>query len=43
MGVNFRELGEWATLTLLNGRRTASTNLSNLYPQIMIERTASLT
>ncbi len=42
-GANFRGLGERATLTLLDGRRTASANLANLYPQIMIERTESLT
>lgn len=42
-GANFRGLGERATLTLLNGRRTLNTNLANLYPQIMIQRTDSLT
>jgi len=42
-GANFRGLGEGATLTLLNGRRTLNTNLANLYPQIMIQRTDSLT
>ena len=42
-GANFRGLGTRATLTLLNGRRTLNTNLANLYPQIMIERTDSLT
>jgi iron complex outermembrane receptor protein len=42
-GANFRGLGERATLTLINGRRTLNTNLSNLYPQIMIQRTDSLT
>ena len=40
---NFRGLGERATLTLLNGRRTLTTNLANLYPQLMIQRTESLT
>ena len=42
-GANFRGLGTRATLTLLNGRRTLNTNLANLYPQIMIQRTDSLT
>ncbi|MFT4815071.1 MAG: iron complex outermembrane receptor protein [Pseudohongiellaceae bacterium] len=42
-GANFRGLGERATLTLINGRRTLNNNLANLYPQIMIERTDSLT
>ncbi len=42
-GANFRGLGERATLTLINGRRTLNTNLANLYPQIMIQRTDSLT
>ncbi len=40
---NFRGLGAGATLTLLDGRRTASSNLANLYPQIAIARTESLT
>jgi iron complex outermembrane receptor protein len=43
IGPNFRGLGERATLTLLDGRRTSSGNLANMYPQIMIERTESLT
>jgi len=43
IGPNFRGLGERATLTLLDGRRTASGNLANMYPQLMIERTESLT
>ena len=41
IGPNFRGLGERATLTLLDGRRTSSGNLANMYPQIMIERTES--
>ncbi len=43
---NFRGLGAGATLTLLNGRRTGfgvANNLANTYPQLMIERTESLT
>ncbi len=40
---NFRGLGSGATLTLLDGRRTASQNLSNLYPQIAIQRVESIT
>jgi iron complex outermembrane recepter protein len=40
---NFRGLGAAATLTLLDGRRTASSNLGNLYPQILISRVESLT
>jgi iron complex outermembrane recepter protein len=40
---NFRGLGETATLTLLDGRRTLTQNLANLYPQILISRVESLT
>jgi iron complex outermembrane receptor protein len=44
---NFRGLGENATLTLLDGKRTirggAGTSLTNLYPQILISRVEALT
>lgn len=40
---NFRGLGASATLTLLDGRRVVQGNLANTYPQIMIQRTESLT
>lgn len=40
---NFRGLGPSATLTLLDGRRVVQGNLANTYPQIMIQRTESLT
>ena len=40
---NLRGLGAGATLTLLNGRRTPSQNVQNLYPGIMVERIETLT
>jgi iron complex outermembrane receptor protein len=40
---NLRGLGAGATLTVLDGRRTVSQNLSNLYPQIAVERIETLT
>lgn len=40
---NLRGLGTGATLTLLNGRRTASQNVQSLYPGIMVERIETLT
>ncbi|MDT8427569.1 MAG: TonB-dependent receptor [Pseudomonadales bacterium] len=40
---NLRGLGANATLTVLDGRRTVSQNLSNLYPQIAVARIETLT
>ncbi len=40
---NLYGLGENATLTLMNGRRTESRNLQTMYPNIMVERIETLT
>ncbi|MEX1198238.1 MAG: TonB-dependent receptor [Pseudohongiellaceae bacterium] len=40
---NLRGLGEGATLTLANGRRTLSPNLQSMYPQIALDRVETLT
>lgn len=40
---NLRGLGSGATLTVIDGRRSTSQNLSNLYPQIAVQRIETLT
>ena len=40
---NLRGLGTGATLTVIDGRRSTSQNLSNLYPQIAVARIETLT
>ncbi|GAB1264976.1 TonB-dependent receptor [Aurantivibrio infirmus] len=40
---NIRGLGEGATLTLLDGRRSASRSIQSLYPQLLLQSVETLT
>ena len=40
---NIRGLGETSTLTLMDGRRSVTGNVRNLYPQILLQRVETVT
>lgn len=42
-GANIRGLGETATLTLMDGRRSVTGNVRNIYPQILLQRLETVT